>query len=355
MKLLLAGLLGFLAAAPALAADPSPALKEVIAAASKEGKLDIQWASNLVGGRDGLKAMTDGMNAMFGTKIELRFTPGPNLNDIMNTIVLSADAGRPSPTDLAIGSNQHASELWKRGVSLKVDWKALLPDRIQAESIEADGTAIRVFTTLPGGIVYNPQKVPYPPTKLTDLLKPEWKGKIASTPYASGFDLLAASDMWGEEKALEFARTLSKQISGLIRCNELERIASGEFIAYEMDCIGREWLSLARAGAPVQHVVPEDLPGQRFYYMVVPKNSKAPNAAELFITFLETHEGQELIWKYADTDLHTYPDGHMWNEVKAYEDKGIKFKQFTIEWFNAHPEALATLRKVIPILTGAAQ
>ncbi len=349
----LAALLVVLTAAPALAADPSPALKQVIAEASKEGKLDIQWASNLVGGREGLTAMNAGMNAMFGTKIELRFTPGPNLNDIMNTLVVSAQAGRPATTDLAIGSNQHASELWKREVSLKVDWKALLPGRIQDDSIEADGTAIRVFTTLPGGIVYNTQKVPYPPTKLTDFLKPEWKGKVASTPYASGFDLLAASDMWGEEKTLEFARALSSQISGLIRCNELERIASGEFIGYEMDCIGREWLDLKRKGAPIQHVVPEDLPGQRFYYMMVPKNSKAPNAAKLLITFLETPEGQKLIWKYADTDLHTYHDGEMWKEVEAYEKKGIKFKQFTITWFNEHPEALATLRKVVPILTGA--
>jgi ABC-type Fe3+ transport system substrate-binding protein len=208
---------------------------------------------------------------------------------------------------------------------------------------------------VPGGIIYNTQRVPYAPTKLEDLLKPEWKGKIASTPYASGFDLLAASDVWGEERALDFARKLTGQISGLIRCNELDRIASGEFIAFAMDCLGREWLEMRRKGAPLMHVVPADLAAQRFYYMVVPKNSKSPAASKLFATFLHTPEGQKLIWKWTDTDLHTYSDGEMAKEIGQYVQKGIVFKQFVISWYMEHPEALESLRKVVPILTGASK
>jgi ABC-type Fe3+ transport system substrate-binding protein len=340
---------------PALAADPSPALKALIAEASKEGKLELLWGANLLGGHEGAKEMGDGMNKMFGTKIAVRFTPGPNLNDVLNNIVIAAGAGRPSPTDLMLGSNLHASETFKRELAVKVDWQALLPGRIQAESVEADGQAIRVFTTLPGGIIYNTRHAPYAPTKLEDLLKPEWKGKIASTPYASGFDLMSATDMWGEERAFDYARKLTGQISGLIRCAELDRIASGEFLALVMDCLGREWLVEQRKGAPIQHVVPADMPMQSFYYLVVPKNSRNPAAAKLFTTFLHTPEGQKLIFKHTESDLHSYADGEMAKEVGRYTAKGVVFKQIVVSWYMAHPETVATQRKIIPILTGAAK
>ena len=38
------------------------------------------------------------------------------------------------------------------------------------------------------------------PTTLADFLRPEWKGKIASTPYSAGFDVLYAADVWGKER-----------------------------------------------------------------------------------------------------------------------------------------------------------
>jgi ABC-type Fe3+ transport system substrate-binding protein len=338
-----------LAAGAALAAEPSPALKEVIAAAQKEGRLELQWGADILGGRDAAREIADGMNKLYGTKIDVRFTAGPNLNDILNTVIVSAGANAASPTDIMIGSNQHASELYKKNISVPVDWAALLPGRIQADSIEAGGTALRIFTTFPAGIIYNTQQAPYAPTKLSDLLKPEWKGKIASTPYASGFDLMAAT--WGEEQTLDYARKLSTQIAGLIRCSELERVATGEFIGFAMDCLGTDWRELQRKGAPINHVIPADLAAQRFYYMAIPKHARSPAAAKLFIAFLSTPEGQKLAWKWGDSDLHTYPDGNMAKEFAEYDKKGVKFHQFTVDWYNEHPEALATLRKVVPILT----
>ena len=67
------------------------------------------------------------------------------------------------------------------------------------------------------GITYNTQRVSGAavPRTLQDLLKPEFKGRIASTPYAAGFNRLASPEVWGEQRTLEYARALTEQVAGL--------------------------------------------------------------------------------------------------------------------------------------------
>lgn len=336
---------------PAFATDRSPALNALIAAAEKEGQIVVQWGSNQLGGDSGLKDITNGMNAMFGTHIASQLTPAPNENEALNTVVIARNINHPSPTDIFIGSNQHGALIQQRKLGISVDWRALLPDRIAASSIEADGAALRMYTVIPGGIIYNPQRAPYAPVNLTDLLKPEWKGKIASTPYASGFDLLSASDVWGEVRTLDFARKLSTQLAGLVRCNDFERISSGEYIAYALDCTGTDAQSWADKGAPIRHVIPADFAAIRYYYMTVPTNAAHPNAAQLLITFLHTPEGQKLIWKLRRSDLDTYADGQMTNVISAYQAKGIVFHKFTIAWYLDHPEIRQVAGQVAKIIS----
>jgi len=350
-RLALAGAALAFGCGAAQADQPNSALAKIIAAAKNEPKLNLEWGGGILGGADALKEIAAAMNAAYGTNITIRFTPGASLPEIVNQVVLANAAGNPSPTDAVIGSDQHAAALAAKDVSVPVDWVSLLPGRIDPSSVEAEGRAIRVFTTMPGGIVYNTKLAPMKPTKLTDLLKPEWKGKIASTPYAGSWELLAGSDVWGE-KAVDFARELSPQLGGLIRCSDLERVASGEFVGFAMDCTGREWVDLARKGAPIAHVIPEDFAAVRFYYFSIPKNSAARDAAILFVTFLETPEGQKLIWKYANTDLYTYPQSQLAPEIAAAEKRGVKFHKFTIQWVRDHPEGQVALKEAVKILRG---
>jgi hypothetical protein len=248
-----------LAGGPVSAVEQSAALKQVIAAAQKEGKLELQWGLNANGNAAQVKQMGDAMNAMFGTTIAVRFTPGPSEPEMVNKVVIALAANLASPTDVVINSNQDAAGMYIHKAAVPIDWIALLPDRIQPTSVEADGTVIRVYTTVPGGIIYNTKAAPERPVLLTDLLKPEWKGKIASTPYATGWELLTATDVWGMDRALDFARKLSPQLAGIMRCSDLERVASGEFIAFAMNCGGRNWLRDQRNGAPVDYVVARTL------------------------------------------------------------------------------------------------
>jgi ABC-type Fe3+ transport system substrate-binding protein len=306
----------------------------------------------MIGDSANIKKMADGMNAMFGTNIAVRFTPGPSEPEELNKVMIAAAANLPSPTDILISTNQYAGEAVENKLAVPVDWVGLLPDRIQPQSVEAHNSAIRTFTTLPGAIIYNPKLVPYKPTMLTDLLRPEWKGKIATTPYAAGWELMTANDVWGQERALDFARKLSKQVAGLIRCNDLSRIASGEFIAFGPNCGGRDDVIMKEKGAPIDEVIPKDFAAERYYYATLPKNSGDPNAAKLFVLFLESPAGQELVWEGTRTDLHTYPQSHFAKVIEADEKTGIKFQEFTVDWFLQHPESLTGQRKAVPILAG---
>ena len=352
LSLIALSAVAFAAVAPARAADFSPALQEVIAGAKKEGKLELQWGAGMIGNNNVLKQMGEGMNAMFGTNINIRFTPGPSEPEELNKVMIAMASNQPSPSDIVINTNQYAGELYQQKGSVPVDWVALMPDRIKPEFVEAGGSVIRTFTTLPGAIIYNPKLVPSVPKALTDLLKPEWKGKIASTPYAAGWELLTANDVWGQEKALDFARKLSAQVAGLIRCNDLERVASGEFIAFGPNCGGRDDVSMKEKGAPIDEVIPSDFAAERYYYASLPKNSGDPNAAKLFVLFLESPAGQKLIWEGTKTDLHLYPESRFEAVIRNYEKQGVKFQEFTVEWFLKHPESREGQRKAVPILAG---
>ncbi len=150
------------------------------------------------------------------------------------------------------------------------------------------------------GATYNSALAPMKPTTLEDFLKPQWKGKIASTPYAAGFDILLAEDVWGKEKTVNYVRALSQQITGLIRCGEAERIATGEYLALVMDCTGQDALQWKEKGAPLEQMMPLDAAQQRYYYFAIPKNAQHPNAAKLYTLFMMTRGRPEAFLRHLE-------------------------------------------------------
>jgi ABC-type Fe3+ transport system substrate-binding protein len=341
------------AAGPARAADESPELKALVAAAKTEGALSLVWGEGTLGGTNGAKLFESKMNAMFGTDIHVTFTPGASMPQVGNDIAMRQAAGQPSPTDVYIAFVDNISRLEPRKPFLSVDWQKLLPGRITDDVVELDGAAIKVVTALPG-IAYNSKLAPSQPEKLTDLLKPEWKGKIASTPYGANLDILAANDMWGPERALDFVHKLSGQLAGLMRCNEGERLATGEFLAFAITCSGTDFIDTIRKGAPLTQIPPSDFPALGFFYLAVPKNAVHPNAAKLYTAFCMTPEGQALVRETWGTDLDLFPETGTHKIVADLEQqRGRKFVRVDLAWHHAHPEAYQTWKQIIKILTSA--
>jgi iron(III) transport system substrate-binding protein len=333
----------------AQAADVSPAMKKLIAAAEKEGAVSVSYGTSSLGGGKGAKLIEKEMNKFFGTHIDVRYTPGPAMARVANQLMTEFKAGQPAFTDIFVAAAAQTVPLVKRKALLTVDWKALLLDRIPAEAVEEGGMAIKVGTGM-SGVTYNIEAAPFKPTRLADFLDPRWKGKIASTPYAASFDSIASTDMWGPKKTLDFVQKLSGQLAGLIRCGDMERIASREFAALVMDCTGQNALVWQEKGAPIAQMVPLDAAQLRYYYTSVPKHSRHPAAGKLFVAFLQTPAGQKIIWDTWKVDLHYYPESHMAKQVADLKKEGAKAQDVTISWWMQHPEITTTQRKMVKIL-----
>jgi len=339
-----------LACLPARAQEINPALKELAAAATQEGVVTLSWSQATLGGSQGAARIVAAMNKAFAANIRLNFLPGPDMARAVNQVATELAAGQKSHTDLVLAAAPQIAPIVKLNVFAPVRWARYLPDRITPAMTELDGKIIRFATGL-SGVTYNSALAPEQPIALQDFLRPAWKGKIASTPYAAGLDVLMAEDVWGREKTVDYVRALSKQIAGVMRCGETERVATGEYLALVMDCTGQDALLWQEKGAPVAQLIPRDAAERRYYYFGVPTNAQHPNAAKLFALFLMTPEGQRLAYETWKIDLHLFPGSKTGSMIADYEKRGVAFKEVTVEWWAAHPEIEAGRSELIKILT----
>ena len=345
-----AAVVAFAACSAAPAQEINPALKELAAAANREGTLTLSWSGSTFAGIQGAARFQAAMNKHFGTNIRINFLPGADMARIINTLATEYSAGQKASVDIALGAAPQVVPVLKANYFEAVDWKKYLPGRITDDMVEWNGQLLRIVTGL-SGATYNSALAPMKPVTLEDFLKPAWKGKIASTPYAAGYDILLAEDVWGKEKTFNYVRAVSRQITGLIRCGEAERIATGEYLALVMDCTGQDALQWKEKGAPLEQMMPLDAAQQRYYYFAIPKNAQHPNAAKLYSLFMMTEEGQKLSYDTWKTDLHSFPGSKMGKMVDDYAKLGVKFKEVTVAWYSQHPEIDASKSELIKILT----
>jgi ABC-type Fe3+ transport system substrate-binding protein len=341
----------FLWCAASSAQDMNSALQALVAAAKQEGSLTLLWGEGTLGGTPGADLFRHGIDKMFGVDLPISFTPGSSMPQVGNDIAMRLAAGQPSPSDVYIGYADVMSRLAPRNLFLPADWTKLAAGRITDAMVDLDGSALKVVTALPG-IAYNSQLAPDKPQTLEDLLKPEWKGKIAATPYAANFDVMAANDLWGPKRALDFARKFSDQAAGLMRCNEGERLATGEFVAFAITCNGTDFFDIIRKGAPVVEIPPADFPALGYFYLGVPKNAVHPNAGKLYALYCMTKEGQALIRQTWDTDMDLFAETGTHKMVADLEAaRGRKFERVDIAWYQSHPEAYETWKQISKIFT----
>lgn len=351
----LRGLLGgaamtMLLASAAHATDITPAAKQLAADAQKEGELVVSWSSSTLGGAKGAAAFQDGINKMFGTSIKISWAPGESMPNVGNQVATTQQNGLPSPTDVYIGFSRNMAVLLKRDLFLTAPWKDYLPDRLTDRVIEHG--AYMKLNSATTGFSYNKAMAPSKPERMEDFLKPEWKGKFATTPFGAGFDQLAAKEAWGKDKTLEFAKKFSAAAAGFMRCNEMSRLASGEFLALVMDCSGDEARRQEKLGAPIGRAVSADIPLVSYFYLATPKNARHPNLGKLFMVYMATKEGQDAMRAQTTGDLHLYPESEQRDDLEALEKKyNFKYKDADIDWQLSNEEGNQTQQQVEKILT----
>jgi iron(III) transport system substrate-binding protein len=315
------------------AAKPSfsPALQQIVDAAAKEGQLTLVWGEGTEGGTQGIARLADGFNKAYGLKAKVEFTPGPSMPEMNAKMIEEAQAKRPATSDVTVGYAVHMANAIQSDALEQVNWASWAPN-IQNPAMTVGNGAAVSFETSVAGIGYNTQKVTGAavPKSLQDLLKPEYKGRIASTPYAANFDYLAMDAIWGEQKTMDFLNQFTKQVSGLIRCDEDPRLMNGEFDLFALTCSQSNVYRDKAKGAPLDFVVPSDAPLLIPLYEGVPKNSAHPNMAKLWINYLMSREAQDILYDTDVQDSQLVPGAKTSKMLESLQSAGVKLIQVDV-------------------------
>src|SRR5579884_1981294 len=94
-------LIGINPAAHAQVAADNPKLKAIIDAARQEGQLSIVTGEGTLG--NPLTSLIDGFNKYYGFNLDVRFTPGPPMPNVVAQVVQQSQAHHPAVTDVIIG------------------------------------------------------------------------------------------------------------------------------------------------------------------------------------------------------------------------------------------------------------
>jgi ABC-type Fe3+ transport system substrate-binding protein len=173
----------------------------------------------------------------------------------------------------------------------------IAPD-VDPNAVSADGTGLLYNSRLKPVLYYNTNLVPNKaevPTTLAELANPRWKGKFATTVYASTWDRITL--IWGAEYMNQYMPGIVSNVSGLLRCGDTGQLASGKFALF-FACGDTASLEVLKAqGAPVDYVWFKDILFMDPQYFGVPKNSPHSAMAELFAVFLQTPGAQQIYEK----------------------------------------------------------
>jgi iron(III) transport system substrate-binding protein len=330
-------------------------LGEVVQQAKQEGQLNLVWGNGVLGGTKGIAELAAGFRKQFGlpSDFKVTFTPGPSEAQMTASLDQQVQAGQSSTSDIMLAYPKSFQELLGAGVDVfkPQDWS--WAKDIPKLAVQGSGAAVAVMTSIPV-ITYNSKKVTDPPKSMQDLLEPQWKGHIASTPYASNFPNFAATI--GQDQALAYVHTFTKQLGGLIPCTEDDRLLTGEFDMLAFDCDQTTTLLNMREGGPLRYVIPSDAAMLTQYMAGVPVNSAHPAAARLFIDYLMTHGAQSILWNVAAGDSVYVKGSHIATLVAQSEAGGIKFHNWDLDAVLADKNwpSATYLKNLVAILTGTA-
>lgn len=150
--------------------------------------------------------------------------------------------------------------------------------------------------------VYNTNLVKNPPTTWQDLLKPQFKGKIyISDPRVSASYLALWDDVYNDSNlGPKFISSFAKQDYKLAPSGVegVQLVAAGQAPIY-FTVVPSVPEPLMAQGAPIKYWYFKDPGAQTEEFAAISKNSPDPKAAELFVNWLMSKSGQELVNKAA--------------------------------------------------------
>ena len=186
-------------------------------------------------------------------------------------------------------------------------------------------------------IGYNTQLVArdQAPKSWEDLLDPKWKGKIALDE--ENFSWYGAmTQKWGKEKTQRYMRALAKQDIQLRNGQTLiaQLMAAGEFSVAMV--LAHRIEKMKEQGAPVEWVTTLDPVTASLHPIGIAAKAPHPNTAKLFVDFILSKDGQQLLLSIERTPARPGVDTKMEaRKLKLFPippELGERYEQFQKEF-----------------------
>lgn len=298
-------------AAPAPTATAGGGLKDTVAAASREGKLQIYWTST--GTNEWAQRFQAAINERYGTNLAVSHTLGSDWARDTSKVVSEAALGAKPQWDVMCTTEAHHNDLAQAGLLGKHDWKGF---GVPSEAIFFNGGAY-AFAHQIALPAYNSKivKTEDVPKAWDDLLDPKWKNKLGVAVTTHHWARL--SQVWGDEKTTRFVERLAAQNPRLgVPADLNQQLILGEIhvLATQVD----NFVRVAREkGAPVAFAA-DAQPVLLQSLMVGPlAGGPNPNAALLFAGFLASPKGQELWQAFQQQSSIFAVDSSNWKFVQG--------------------------------------
>ena len=277
--------LAFISAVSSLTSSFPGEAQELKETAEAEGKLMFYATFNAADS----KTLVDGFKKLY-PKIDAVYYRTTD-SALMERILTESRAGQHL-WDVVVTTSFYGHNLKKRGLLATYD----SPERKFYRDGYKDPQATWTSSyTNYGAFGYNTRMVlkTSVPKSFNDLLKPEWKGHIGmdSRPYEWFGTMLKAM---GEEKGLAYMRELAKQTQ--LRAGRTlvaQLVAAGEFRG-ALTGYSQTFEVLKPSGAPVDWIYLNPV-FANIHPTGVAAKAPHPKAARLFIDFILSKRGQELI------------------------------------------------------------
>lgn len=287
---------------PAAYVEP-PNLSALIAAAAKEGTLTLGVGSSF-GGVPGAQLAQQRIEQLYHIKLDVRYSPVGSGGRFLLQLVQEVRAGQTSSSDVLFTADNSTMA----PALQPVGWRKYVPT-LPPEAMLYGGRAVKVMTAIVG-FDYNTKLIPpnQVPRSFVDLLKPEWKGKIATSPYQATFmSYLGLPDVFGPARMLDYVKKFSTQVGGIMNCGDMDRVVSGEFAIFGLDCGDHEMRLRQRKGEPIAEIYPKEGTERNYTSPGIPLTAAHPNAARLFLVYLLSRQGQEDMWNLVGQDCDLLP------------------------------------------------
>jgi iron(III) transport system substrate-binding protein len=274
----------------ALAADA-----KLIEAAKKEGEL--AWWSTIA--QDQSQKIVDEFMKLYPF-IKASYWRSGSVG-LHNKILIEARAGRSSWDALSQTTPEFIYDLKQK--KLIAPYNSPQRSLFSADLKDRDGYWTGTYA-LPTGLGFNTQQVKKDdvPKSYKDLLDPKWKGGKISVDDENYELLVGLIEAWGKKAAVEYLKALASQapVIGRGATQRTQLLAVGEFplaISYTHTV---EWSKSQGTSVDWVNLEPVII---KFDGIMLGAKAAHPNAAKLFIDFILSQSGQELLQSFSRVTL----------------------------------------------------